>query len=290
MLRSDGESVVDDHGVPRARVSAIVTTRNSGGSLEKCLSSIRKQTYTDVELIVIDNNSTDSTQEIARRYADRWEVGGPERSAQRNLGARLASGSLLLFLDADMELTAGVIGDCVRLSGSYDALIVPEKSVGRGWLVRARAIERGTYTGSFIFEAARFVTKAAFIAVGGYDTSLTGPEDYDFEANLERSGLRVGHSTVPILHHEGENGLGQHLRKRTYYADSLRGYVKKHPDRARIQFGPRRIEHYLRKLGSSPFRLTTVLVLKGMEYAATFVTMPSRRSSKEEIYSGERPS
>ncbi len=290
MLGSDGGSVVGEGSVTGARVTAIVTTRNSGGTLENCLSSIKQQTYTDIELIVIDNSSTDGTQEIARRYADRLEVGGPERSAQRNLGAQLASGSFLLFLDADMELSAGVVGDCVRLSGSYAALIIPEKSVGSGWLVRTRAIERGTYAGSFIYEAARFVTKAAFIAVGGYDTSLTGPEDYDFEANLERAGLRVGHSSVPILHHEGQNGLGQHLRKRTYYADSLRGYVKKHPDRARVQFGPRRIEHYIRKLGSSPFELATVLVLKGMEFAAAHVTMPSRRSSREEIYSGDRPS
>src|ERR1700733_4303935 len=85
-------------------VSVVVTTRNSGQTLEACLRSIRRQAYEPTELVVVDNHSTDGTVEIARRYADHVATIGPERSAQRNHGATLASGALLLFIDADMVL------------------------------------------------------------------------------------------------------------------------------------------------------------------------------------------
>src|SRR2546430_16185158 len=84
------------------RVSAIVTTRNSELSLEACLKSIRSQSYGNVELLVVDNRSEDATVAIARRYADVVADIGPERSAQRNCGARLATGDYLLFVDSDM--------------------------------------------------------------------------------------------------------------------------------------------------------------------------------------------
>src|SRR5438093_3699221 len=102
-------------------VSVIVPTRNSARTLEACLKSVRAQAYRQVELVVVDNESTDQSLHIARRYCDISETFGPERSAQRNRGARLASGDFLLFIDSDMTLTPLVIGDCldaVWLSGA----------------------------------------------------------------------------------------------------------------------------------------------------------------------------
>src|ERR1700694_2047383 len=109
-------------------VSAIVTTRNSAATLEACLSSIRKQTHPEVELIVVDNGSTDATVEIASRYADSVVQVGPERSAQRNHGARLATGAQLLFIDSDMELAPDVVADCLATleSTGMPAVIIPE--------------------------------------------------------------------------------------------------------------------------------------------------------------------
>jgi len=46
-------------------VSVIITTRNSERTIDKCLSSIKQQTYKNIEIIVVDNNSADKTKEIA---------------------------------------------------------------------------------------------------------------------------------------------------------------------------------------------------------------------------------
>ena len=84
---------------PRPLVTVVVPTRNSERTLANCLESIRRQAYPRIELVVVDNSSTDDTLAIARRYADQALTIGPERSAQRNHGWRAGHGELVVFVD-----------------------------------------------------------------------------------------------------------------------------------------------------------------------------------------------
>jgi glycosyltransferase involved in cell wall biosynthesis len=68
------------------------------------LESIRKQSYRDYEIIVADNGSHDRTQEIARGFGAKVVQGGLP-AAGRNHGAEAATGDMILFLDADTELS-----------------------------------------------------------------------------------------------------------------------------------------------------------------------------------------
>lgn len=72
------------------KVSVIVTTKNEEGHITNCLKNIKAQTYPQdkIEIIVVDNNSSDKTKEIAKEYTDKVYNCGPERSAQRNFGVR----------------------------------------------------------------------------------------------------------------------------------------------------------------------------------------------------------
>src|SRR5579864_2007469 len=96
-------------------VTAIITTKNEESRIENCLKSISNQTYKPVEIIVVDNNSTDRTKEIAKKHTGKIYDKGPERSAQRNYGSKMAKGKFLLFLDADMQLQPGIIKECVNI-------------------------------------------------------------------------------------------------------------------------------------------------------------------------------
>ncbi len=265
-------------------VSAIVTTRNSATTLATCLQSVREQRFRDVELLVVDNSSEDATPEIARRYADRVVSIGPERSAQRNRGAGLSAGEFLMFLDADMELTPGVIDNCVSGIGDMDALVIPETTTGSSWLARVRSVERRSYVGFLLFEAARFIRRNVFFELAGYDVGLTGLEDYDLEARLEEGGYKVGHSQVPILHHEDDVTLSRYLRKRRYYAIGYGRYAERHPERARAQFGPGRGLFYARRLCGSPWALTEVLCLKGLEFAAANIAPKAHPTETRDVY------
>jgi glycosyltransferase involved in cell wall biosynthesis len=52
-------------------VSVIIPTYNSSRTLEKCLESIKNQSYKNIEIIVVDNNSKDNTKEIALKFTDK---------------------------------------------------------------------------------------------------------------------------------------------------------------------------------------------------------------------------
>jgi glycosyltransferase involved in cell wall biosynthesis len=79
-------------------VSVIITTKNSEKYIKECLYSIKKQSYKKIESIVVDNNSIDHTKEIAEKYTKSIYNKGPERSAQRNFGAKKTKGDFLLFI------------------------------------------------------------------------------------------------------------------------------------------------------------------------------------------------
>jgi glycosyltransferase involved in cell wall biosynthesis len=176
------------------RVSVIITTRNESKNIGNCLESIKAQSYPAglVEIIVVDNQSTDDTKAIAARYTDKVLDKGPERSAQRNFGFAQASGDLFMFLDADMILSATVIERSVaKMSGEgLCALYIPEIVLGKGFFPTVRRFERSFYDGTVI-DCVRIFTREAFEATGGFDESLTGPEDWDFD-RLMRDRCRVG--------------------------------------------------------------------------------------------------
>src|SRR5690554_5923098 len=93
-------------------VSVVITTRNEERNLRNCLLSVRAQSYPQerIEIIVVDNNSTDRTVEIAREFTPQVFTMGPERSAQRNHGIiEKARGDVVLYLDADMILAPETI-------------------------------------------------------------------------------------------------------------------------------------------------------------------------------------
>ena len=68
-------------------VTVVIPTRNSEKTLGDCLDSVSRQSYRNVEIMVVDNDSSDGTREVAKRYTDMVFTMGPERSAQRNYGA-----------------------------------------------------------------------------------------------------------------------------------------------------------------------------------------------------------
>jgi glycosyltransferase involved in cell wall biosynthesis len=220
-------------------VSVIVPTRNSARTLEACLLGIRSQVYTPVELVVIDNGSSDETCRIASRYADVVESYGPERSSQRNRGARLARGDFLMFVDSDMTLSPRVVGDCVdstHVSGA-PGVIVPEVSIGQGFLARCRALERSCYLGDDKIEAARFFRRLAFEESGGFDESLTAFEDWDLSKRIA-AGRQFPRIVSLISHDEGRLRLGIVLAKKRDYGASFLYYWRKHGRSSLSQANP----------------------------------------------------
>ena len=89
------------------RISVIIPTYNRAHHLKAAVSSVLNQTYTDLELIIVDDGSTDATREVGEQFCHldnrvRYlyqNNGGP--SAARNMGIRAARGDFIAFLDSD---------------------------------------------------------------------------------------------------------------------------------------------------------------------------------------------
>ncbi|MBP9691206.1 glycosyltransferase [Candidatus Woesebacteria bacterium] len=207
-------------------VSVIVTTRNSIQTIELCLKSIAAQSVQNTELIVVDNHSTDATIAIARKYTSCIFQHGPERSAQRNFGAKKAQGKYLLFLDSDMELSPNVIAECLEaISRGACGIYIPEIIAGNTLWSKVRTFERSFYNGTVI-DAVRFVTKEVFEKTKGFDEALTGPEDWDFDKRVRQSG-KTAIISSPLYHHEENLSLKLYLSKKTYYSQDFEKYVLK---------------------------------------------------------------
>jgi len=241
-------------------VSIVITTKNEEKNIENCLKSISNQTFNSqfpipnsrfpipnshshplIEIIVVDNNSQDKTKEIAYKYTDKVYNFGPERSAQRNFGARKANGRYILYLDADMILSENVISECVEKfrKGEIEngrremgkgkrelvALYIPEKIIGSGFWIKVRDFERSFYNATVI-DCVRFVRRDKFLEIGGFDEHLTGPEDWDFDRRIREIG-KVDIIDAPIYHNEDSFDLKKYLNKKSYYAKTFDKYIQK---------------------------------------------------------------
>ncbi len=208
-------------------VSIVVPTYHSAAFLEGCLRSIAKQSYPEVELIVVDNNSTDGTKEIACAFTDKVFNKGPERSAQRNFGVEKSTGVYVAIIDSDMELHPDVIKSCVvemERDPAVQGVVVPEESFGEGWWAQCKRLEKRFYVGVDWMEAARFFRKSAVEKVGGYNETMVSGEDWDLSQRIGLMG-RIVRIAQFIRHNEGRISLLKTIRKKFHYARKFARYV-----------------------------------------------------------------
>lgn len=255
-------------------VSVIVPTKNSEGTIEKCLESIKNQTHPDIEIIVVDSFSGDKTKNIAEDYGATIIEIDAKRSRARNVGAEKARGKLILFLDSDMELDSFVIEECVmKIKEGYDGVIIPEISVGEGFWAKCKALEKACYVGDDTIEATRFFVRNFFESVGGYSVGLEAGEDWDLNQRISEAGYRVGRIYAFIRHHEGRLSLRQTMLKKHHYGKTLELYRIKHPKEARQQLKlirPAFVKNW-RKLAEDPIHALGMLFMKTCEFVASGV-------------------
>lgn len=212
-------------------VSVIVPTYNSERTIEKCLESIKNQTYENIEIIVVDNNSKDKTKEIAKKYTDKVYNKWPERTAQKNYWIEKAKWEYIFFVDSDMELRKDVVKYCIELflkEQNIWWICIPEKSVWEWFFVKIRDFERSFYWNTSI-ESARFFKLEDVKNVWWFEEDLIFFEEsllpQKIESKLNKScKYRIEEY---INHNEWNINLYNWLKKKFYYWKSLDEYKKK---------------------------------------------------------------
>lgn len=226
------------------KLSVVITTRNEEANIANCIRAF-DAVREDVEIIVVDNASTDATKRIAADLGATVLDKGPERSAQRNLGWRTAAAEWIIVLDADMILPVALIGEILSTLVPHPSSLVPlaywipEVRTGSGVRVKARNFERSFYDGTCI-DALRLFHKLVLEKTGGYDENLiAGPEDWELDIRVLATGAKCAVLKNHLIHNEKQLTLKRMLEKKAYYTKSMATYQAKwkgHPA-LKKQFG-----------------------------------------------------
>ncbi len=280
-------------------VSVIIPTFNCQNIIEDCLKSVKKQTYKNIELIIVDSFSTDKTPQIGRKYGKVYSYGRDPAQKnvfavpyQRNYGVKMAKGEYVYIIDSDMRLTPGVVESCIDLieKKGADAVIVPEVSYGEGFWAHCRALEKACYNRSprSLSDAARFVKKDVWDKLGGLDATLGGGDDWDFQLRLNESGCKTMKTKEAVMHYEGNLSLGKQIYKKFRYGKNVLDYFKKHKDRKILlskQYSLIRPDFItnIDLLIKDPIHALGMIFMKIVEYTAAFGGMVYSRVRKEEV-------
>jgi len=232
------------HGNKRTKksplVSIIIPTFNSEKTLPYCLQSLKDQTYSNIEVIIVDRYSSDDTSIIAKRFDTKILYMDCERSAARNYGVENARGLFVFFVDSDMELTPKVVEECVTLclNKDADAIVISELSIGRGFLSKCRKLEKNHFIGNKMIENPRFFKKEVFLSIGKYDEKLSFGEDSDLYLRIKRNGYKIMRAKSKIKHNEGTLTLKKIVSKAYYYGKTIPVFISKHPSFAMKKHSP----------------------------------------------------
>lgn len=181
-------------------VSVIIPIYNSASTILKTIDSVRQQTYSDFEIIVINDGSTDQTLEILATIQDprlkvfSYENGGV--ASARNRGIAQSIGTFLSFLDADDSWSPDKLELQLAMLQSH-----PEAAVAYSWTRFMNEINATFqddvsiyFTGNvlpplllrnFIASGSNILVKREAVArVGGFDSEMTPAEDWDFYLRL----------------------------------------------------------------------------------------------------------
>jgi len=185
------------------QVTIIVPAYNSAATLGLCLDSVFAQTETDVEVIVVDDGSTDGTRHIASHYPARLVVLPTNlgAAAARNFGAQQALGQVLFFVDSDVTLSRDALGR-VRAAieqpgfeaviGSYDdepmdrSLVSQFKNLAHHYFH-----QHSGQAATTLFGACTAIRRDLFVATGGFDERKRSMEDVDLGYRLSSHGVRI---------------------------------------------------------------------------------------------------
>lgn len=188
---------------PLPRLSAIVPALNAGATIAQCLDALTAQASDEVEIIVVDDGSTDDTYEIASRYNVQllklpMNIGP---SAARNRGAEMARAPILFFLDADVAIAprglaragASMSGtDAGAVIGSYDddpgarSAISRFKNLAHHYFHQRSRPDATTFWG-----ACGVVRRDLFFAAGCFDEQRDGIEDVELGYRMTARGIRI---------------------------------------------------------------------------------------------------
>lgn len=197
-------------------VSVIIPTYNSAPTICRAIDSVLAQTFDDVEIVVIDDGSTDDTVQRLRQYEGKIAYHyqpNQERSVARNRGIQCSRGAYVAFLDADdhwlpnkLELQVSLLRACPEIGLVYSWVHIVDQAgeiVGRLGHERPSTESAGAdlfrwlLLGYSVPTLSVVVRRDCFDSVGVFDESITYCEDWDLWLRIAGK-YPFGHVAQPL--------------------------------------------------------------------------------------------
>jgi glycosyltransferase involved in cell wall biosynthesis len=202
---SSAPSRTPDDGWPM--LSVIVPVYNGGLQLSRCLEGIRLSEYRNFEVIVVDDCSTDNTEQIIERYEARFvrtpRTLGP--AGARNMGIEFAQGRIVVFVDADVVIPPNGLGliaqefahdsQLAAMFGSYD-----EEPTWNSFLSQYKNLmhcyihQKSSEHATTFWAGCGAVRRGIFVEFGGFDHFRyrePSIEDIEFGYRLAQAGQQI---------------------------------------------------------------------------------------------------
>ena len=225
------------------QVSVVVCAFNEANSIQACLESLERCDYPDLQVIVCDDGSTDSTREIARRFPFtliELEHGGLSRA--RNAGVAAASGEIVAFLDADAACHVRWPWHLVlAFHDGVTAVGGPNLPVAGGGLVERavacspgapQAVLLGDDRAEHVPGCNMAFRRTALIDVGGFDPAYTSAgDDVDVCWKVLDASGSIGYSPAAQVYHHRRASVRGYLRQQRGYGRAERMLLSAHPHR-----------------------------------------------------------
>jgi len=234
-------------------LSIIIPVHNREDILYRTLSKLYYETRNlkDVEILVIDDGSTDSTQEICKEFNEKnpeqfnyyyKQNSGP--SAARNIGIKKATGDVILFLDSDIVPSDDLIPEHIKFHSRY----MQENYVMRGTtrnitkksetyrITEISEVKSQNDDNEYIeiswedFRSGNLSIKRNFLINNEvFDEDMITKEDIELGYRLGKRGLRLFHNNKAIGYHYHPVDLNQYFRYAEKYGKSLAIWYSKEP-------------------------------------------------------------
>ncbi len=191
--------------------SIVIPAHNEQDFLHGLLSSLEKHLSVKPQVIVVANGCTDNTVDVARQFAcEIVEIEQKQNpSTARNSGVKKATGDVLVFLDADVEITESwaqafteLLESCnpeeLFITGDQYHISKQPSWIEHSWFEPLRALPKSYINGGNII-----VSASAYKALNGFDEELETGEDVDFCLRAKRQGANYSVDPRLVTLHEG---------------------------------------------------------------------------------------
>jgi glycosyltransferase involved in cell wall biosynthesis len=216
------------------KLSVVVITRNAGIFMRDCLDSLIHQSRKPDEVIVVDANSTDGTQETVKEYSAKWPfvrllVHPGTRGEGRNYGVQNSTGEIVAFIDADAIAHAMWVEELVKAMANADVVAGREVRLGYHGFVSLKRVGMLFNGVDITYPSVNLAyRKTTFEAIEGFDPWFKEAEEVDLNYRAVDAGYRLIYHPTAIVYHNARSSFSGFFKQSFWYGFGRKELTMRH--------------------------------------------------------------